>query len=91
MEAKKTTNHDEIKSWAEERNGTPAIVSGTEEIQEGAGLLRIMFSDEKENDLERTDWNTFFETFDDKSLAFLYQDKTKEGDESRFFKFVDRQ
>ena len=32
----------------------------------------------------------FFKIFDDNELAFLYQDKTKEGEVSRFSKFVER-
>ena len=36
-------------------------------------------------------WNDFFEKFDESKLAFLYQDKTKDGKESRFFKFVERE
>jgi hypothetical protein len=29
--------------------------------------------------------------FDENKLAFLYQDKTKDGDTSRFSKFVERE
>lgn len=36
------------------------------------------------------DWDEFFKIFDDNELAFLYQDKTKEGEVSRFSKFVER-
>ena len=33
----------------------------------------------------------FFAKFDEKNLAFLYQDTTASGAESRFFKFVSRE
>ena len=89
-ESKTTTKHNEIQSWVEKRNGKPAIVEGTEDNQEAAGLLRIKFSDDSGNNLKEVDWDEFFDTFEEKKLAFLYQDKTKDGDESRFFKFVNR-
>jgi glutathione synthase/RimK-type ligase-like ATP-grasp enzyme len=72
----------------ERRQGRPAVVKGTEG-KDGEGILRIEF---RENDkLDDIDWDTFFETFDDRELAFLYQDKTSDGKESRFFKFVKRE
>ena len=84
--SQKTQDHKKIKQWAEERGGKPAIVRGTEGDEEGSGLLRIKF-DKAEDDLEEIEWDEFFETFDDRDLTFLYQEKTK-GHESRFFKFV---
>ena len=86
--SKQTTNHDEIRRWVEAREGHPASVRGTEEGGEDAGLLRIMFRDD--DNLEEIGWDDFFEKFDEEKLAFLYQDKTAEGGESRFFKFVQR-
>jgi hypothetical protein len=35
-------------------------------------------------------WDEFFTGFDDNNLAFLYQEKTKDGSESRFSKLIDR-
>lgn len=89
-DSKTTTDHHEIQKWVEERNGQPAIVKGTEENEDSAGLLRIRFTDESKDELKAVGWDTFFETFEEKKLAFLYQDKTKDGKESRFFKFVSR-
>jgi hypothetical protein len=88
--SKTTTNHDEIKTWVEKRNGKPAIVAGTEKNEDAAGMLRILFSDESRGSLKPVDWDTFFDTFEQKKLAFLYQDKTKDNKESRFLKFVSR-
>lgn len=90
-ESKKTKNHDTIQKWAEERNGQPAIVKGTEEKGKGAGLLRINFADNQEENLEDISWEEFFKTFDSSDLEFLYQEKTKEGKTSRFSKFVKSQ
>lgn len=82
-----TTDHNTIRKWVEKRNGRPAVVKGTEG-KDGEGILRIEFR--HADKLEDIDWDTFFETFDDRKLAFLYQDKTADGKESRFFKFVNR-
>ena len=51
------------------------------------GILRIDFGDKEEN-LEPLDWDEFFAIFEENGLAFLHQDKTKDGGESRFNKFV---
>ena len=85
-----TTNHDEIKQWVEERGGYPARVKGTES-KNSAGLLRIDYPGfSGENRLEEITWEEFFEAFDKNKLAFLYQDKTADGKESRFNKLVNR-
>lgn len=86
-EAKITTDHDEIRRWAEERNGRPATVRDTGEAGE-AGVLRILFRDDES--LEPIGWNEFFEKFEEEKLAFLYQEETREGQTSRFFKLVER-
>ena len=83
-EATTTTDHDEIRSWVEERGGIPSRVRGTEP----GGILRIDFG-EPEEQLEEIDWDTFFEVFEDRGLAFLHQDET-DGGQSRFNKCVDR-
>jgi hypothetical protein len=84
-QAHATTDHQQIKHWVEQRGGHPAVVGSTGEH----GLLRIDF-EPADDSLKPIDWDTFFDTFDGKSLAFLYQDKTSEGQLSRFNKFVDR-
>jgi hypothetical protein len=81
-----TTDHDEIRKWAEARGGRPARVSDT---GDAGGILRIDFQDPDEG-LEEIDWETFFDVFEDRGLAFLYQDETAGGETSRFNKFVSR-
>ena len=83
-----TTNHDTIRTWAERRGGRPATVRATEEDGH-AGILRIDF-DPKEEALDEIEWNEFFRKFDEADLAFLYQDRTKDGKLSRFHKFIRR-
>ena len=89
-ESKTTTDHEEIRRWAEERDGRPATVKGTESGGEEAGILRIDFPGGEEERLEEISWDEFCEKFEHESLAFLYQEQTKDGGESRFFKFVNR-
>lgn len=85
-----TTDHDEIRKWIEERGGRPATVRRTGD-QEDPGLLRVDFPGYSgEQSLEEISWDEFFEKFDEKNLAFLYQDKTAKGEMSRFSKFVNR-
>ena len=81
-----TTDHSEIQKWVESRNGHPARVR---ESGGNGGILRVDFG-EPEEGLEPIEWDRFFEIFDDRKLAFLYQDKTEDGRESRFSKFVAR-
>lgn len=80
-----TTDHDEIRNWAESRGGRPSRVKDTGE----GGILRIDFG-EPEEALEEIDWDTFFEIFEDRRLALLYQDETTGGETSRFNKLVSR-
>ena len=83
--AKTTTDHDTIRKWAEAREGKPASVKGTGQGEE-AGLLRINFPGYAEDNLEDISWDEFFEKFEEKKLAFLYQDEK----DSRFSKLVSR-
>lgn len=86
-----TTDHDTIRAWAEQRGGVPVTVRGTGG-DEGSGVLRIHFPDRSEDDaFEEISWEAFFEAFEANDLAFLYQDETKDGEESRFFKFISRE
>src|SRR5436305_5576406 len=89
-ESRTTTNHDEIRKWAEARGSKPATVKRTESDDE-VGVLRIDFPGySAQYSIEEITWDEFFAKFDEKQLAFLYQDKTSSGEESRFFKLVSR-
>lgn len=87
-----TTDHNLIKKWVEERGGKPSTVKGTETKGEEAGLLRIDFPGYSgEGKLEEISWEEFFNKFEESKLAFLYQDKTHDGKQSRFNKFISRE
>ncbi|HZW42574.1 MAG TPA: hypothetical protein VFE99_09730 [Agromyces sp.] len=79
-----TTHHEVIRQWAEERDGTPATVPGSE--HEGRpGVLRIDFGDETEG-LQKVSWEEWFETFDARGLNFIYQETRSDGGQSNFFR-----
>ncbi|HZD88571.1 MAG TPA: hypothetical protein VE224_00585, partial [Pseudolabrys sp.] len=73
---------------AEERGGKPTSVSGTGDDGD-PGILRFDFPP-KDAGLESISWDDFFDKFEEKKLAFLYQDRTEDGSISRFHKFVGR-
>jgi len=88
---KTTTDHDEIRRWAEERGGKPASVKGTERSGEEAGLLRIDFPGVGgDGELEHISWEEFFAKFDEAGLALVHQEETSDGEVSRFNKLVSR-
>ncbi|PTQ13581.1 hypothetical protein CLG96_03615 [Sphingomonas oleivorans] len=90
--ATKTTDHDAIRKWVEERGGCPARVD-IKRHKQGGGILRIDFNDpggEEDESLEHIGWDEFFKIFEENELAFLHQDKTADGQVSRFNKFVSR-
>ncbi|GGC78592.1 hypothetical protein [Chelatococcus reniformis] len=83
-QGKTTTDHGTIRKWAEARGGKPARVKGTGK-KDDPGLLRID-CEKPEESLEYISWDDFFEKFEEKKLAFLYQDEP----DSRFSKLVHR-
>lgn len=82
--ATKTTNHEEIRRWVEERGGKPARVKRTR----GTGyLLRINFPGYSgQTAMEDISWEDFFIEFEKSNLAFLFQPESR----NRFNKFVER-
>src|SRR5688500_17004509 len=89
-DAKKTTDHSKIRKWAEERGAHPATVKGTGGRGD-AGLLRIDYPGYRgKESLKEISWDEFFKKFDESDLAFLYQEKTGTGRQSRFSKLVSR-
>lgn len=84
-----TTDHDEIRRWVEERGGRPAAAAS---VAPGgsAGILRIDFPDHDDSALEEISWEDFFNKFEEKNLAFIYQDHLKDGKRSRYSRFVTR-
>ena len=87
--SKTTTDLNVIKKWAEQRDGKPTKVKGVGAKDDG--IIRINFPGYSgEDSLEDISWDEWYKIFQDRKLAFLYQDKTADGKESRFFKLVER-
>src|SRR5688572_14903676 len=77
--SKTTTDHDEIRRWAEARGGHPARVKRTGKGDD-PGILRIDYDGYSGSQtLERIEWDEWFAAFDENGLAFIYQDKTADG------------
>jgi hypothetical protein len=92
-ETKITTDHDEIRRWAEERGGRPAAVRRTHR-KDDPGIIRIEFPGARnanDEELEEITWEEFFEKFDEAGLALLYQEKTASGEKSNFNKLIGRE
>lgn len=85
-ESNRTTDHETIRNWVEERGGQPARVEDTG--NGGVGVLRIDFTGDES--LEDISWDEFFDAFEDNDLALVYQDETTSGEESYFAKLVSR-
>ena len=79
-----TTHHEVIRQWAEERNGVPATVEGTEH-GDHLGVLRIDFGGVNDK-IRHISWEECFETFDSRGLNFIYQEQRSDGQQSNFFR-----
>lgn len=91
---KVTTDHKEIKQWAEEHNGLPTVFDDPEAGGDRKGI-RFDFvgnTDEKympESAVERlTPWDKFFDLFDKKELAFMYRPEDEPEDITMAYKFI---
>jgi hypothetical protein len=88
--AQTTTDHNTIQKWVSDRGGHPARVKGTNG-KGGSGVLRIDYPGYSgEERLEPISWSEFFDGFESNELAFLYQDESPDGADSRFSKLIDR-
>jgi hypothetical protein len=84
--AEVTTDHDTVRKWAEGKGGKPAAVERTHKGGD-VGIIRIMFpgAPQSQHDaLTEITWEEFFEEFEKRELALLYEE------DSRFSKIVGR-
>jgi hypothetical protein len=73
--AEVTTDHETIREWAESKGGKPAAVERTHKGDD-VGIIRIMFPDaphSKHDALTEITWDEFFEEFEKRELALLYE------------------
>jgi ferritin-like metal-binding protein YciE len=88
---KVTTDHDEIREWAQERGAHPACVRGTGGKGD-TGMIRLDFPGYSGADsLQEITWDDFFQKFDEQGLALLYQESTTRGQKSNFNKLIARE
>ena len=81
-----TTDHETIRKWAERHNGVPAAVDTTHDKRD-VGIIRIMFPKAPRSDhdaLVQITWEEFFEEFEKKKLALLFEP------DSMFSKLISR-
>ncbi len=87
MASKTSTDHDEIRRWAEEHGGKPACVVGTGGKSD-PGMIRLMFPEAPQahdEHLRDIGWDDWFNAFDENGLALVYDPST------RFNKIVSRE
>lgn len=90
--ARTLVDHDEIRRWAEERDGSPAAVKGTSRGRNDTGMIRLDFPGYSgEGKLEPIDWDDWFAKFDESNLALVVQERTAGGEISHFNKLVARE
>jgi ferritin-like metal-binding protein YciE len=84
-------DHDEIRQWAEQREGQPSCVRGTGGRGD-VGMIRLDFPGYSgEKSLEPISWDEWFEEFDKRNLALIVQETTSGGEQSNFNKLVKRE
>lgn len=74
--ANATTDHEEIRRWAESKGGKPAAVDRTHGGSD-VGIIRIMFPDQPQSEhgaLVEISWDEFFDQFEESQLALLYDE-----------------
>lgn len=86
-----TTDHEEIRRWAEERGAKPSCVMGTGRKGD-TGMIRLDFPGYSGGgSLQEISWEDWFEKFDKQGLALLHQEQTAAGEQSNFNKLVSRE
>ena len=73
---KVTTDHEQIRRWAERQGGKPAAVARTHDNGD-VGIIRIMFPEapNSEHDaLTEISWEEFFREFEGRNLALLHEE-----------------
>ena len=89
-QATTTTDHDEIRRWAEERDGKPVSVKGTGGGDD-PGILRIdLPGGAGEESFESISWDEWLAKFDEQGLAAILQERKADGEPSTFVKLVSR-
>ena len=87
--SKVTSDHEEIRRWAEAREARPTAVIGSDGT---AGLIRLDLPGQGgDGPLEEIGWDEWFNKLDQHKLALLYQEHTAGGENSSFNQIVSRE
>ena len=78
-----TRNHAVIQQWAKAHGGVPATVL-TKKTTDRPRVLRIDFPGYSNGRLHQISWKEWLNTFDKRDLVFLFQETTKDGQQSNF-------
>ena len=89
--SKVTTDHGEIRRWAEERGATPAAVIVTENDDDPSMIGLDFPGYSGEGSLEQISWDEWFKKFNEHNLVLLYQEHTAGGEKSNFNKIISRE
>jgi hypothetical protein len=79
-----TTDHEVIRRWANARRAVPSTVVGTEHDGH-LGVLRFDFPGYSGDRLAEVSWDEWLNTFDERRLNFIYQERQADGNRSNFF------
>jgi hypothetical protein len=79
-----TIEHAQIIDWTQSRGGHPAI------NREPAGVATPIISFANEANETPASWDEWMSVFDGDKWAFIYQDRTPEGELSRMWKVIPR-
>lgn len=85
-----TTKPDNIKRWAQKREGHPAHIKGITDGLDRGGLYITFDGTVPDIDIEPISWDEFFNIFTANKLAFLYRTTTRTGTISKFYMFIHR-
>ena len=80
-----TTDHSEIRKWVKERKGHPIHLKGMLEADEIPISIKLPHSTMEGSEIT---WDEFFKQFDDRNLAFEYEERDETGELSLFFKLI---
>jgi hypothetical protein len=79
-----------IQNWAEYATAAPRLFPRREVRASPASYVSIFPMTGRIRDLRKSLGRSFLKNFEESKSAFLYQEKSKDGQMSRFFKFVHR-
>jgi hypothetical protein len=89
--SKLTTDHAEIRRWAQDRNAKPATVANAEKGDSPSRLRLKLPGRNGGLSLKEIGWDAWLREFDQRKLAFLYQEQIASGERSDYYEIVSRQ